>query len=67
MDTPDMKRREFFTGVVRACLLGGLTLVGGVLVWRCRKAGACVDTRACSACRVYAACPIRQQRDEAKP
>ncbi len=66
MDTPRVDRRSFFDRIMRACLLGGLTFAGGLLVWRRWKSGACADARACTACRVYAACPIRQQRDEVK-
>lgn len=66
MDTHDIDRRQFFHALVRTCLLGGLTFAGGLLVWRRLKEGECADPRACQACRAYAACPLRQQHDEAQ-
>ena len=64
MDFTNPDRREFLDGLVRACLFGGLTATGTVLVWRWWQDGACWDGGRCDGCRIVAACPLRRRNDE---
>lgn len=66
MDLHTTDRREFVRGMVRACLLGGLTCAGALLVWRRWRDGACADAGRCRGCRVYAVCPLSRKRGEAR-
>ena len=64
MDVTHSDRREFLRSIVRACLFGGLTVTGAVLLWRRFRDGACFDEVRCGGCRIAAACPLRRGNDE---
>jgi hypothetical protein len=61
-----MDRRQFLDSLFRAGLLSVLGITGAFLVWRRCKAHACADVERCNTCRVYADCPVRAPRREAK-
>jgi hypothetical protein len=66
MQETNPDRRAFLQGLVRAGLLGGLTLTGALLVWRRLRDGSCDDDERCSRCGVHAMCPVRRDREEVR-